>query len=86
MKRSDSNLFEEQKAYENSKHGEKDRVLDTIVVKRKNINFKRNAIPEEGAQQKLKIKIKNTDSLLDGTTSKGSKKILKTISSKKLNI
>jgi hypothetical protein len=49
MKRSDSNLFEEQKAYENSKHGEKDRVLDTIVVKRKNINFKRNAIPEEGA-------------------------------------
>jgi hypothetical protein len=55
-------------------------------VKRNNINFKRltdlETDQEEKPKPKLTIKIKNTD----GTTTKGSKKLPKTISSKKLNI
>ena len=84
----ENSLQEEQKEHEQIKetgNNDTDLIQDTIIVKRKNINFKRFGEDDQGdstSQPKLTIKIKNTD----GTTSKGSKKIPKTISSKKLNI
>ena len=38
-----NSLLEEQKAYELGKESSQDQILDTIIVKRKNINFKRLA-------------------------------------------
>ena len=38
-----NSLLEEQKAYELCKESSQDQILDTIIVKRKNINFKRLA-------------------------------------------
>jgi hypothetical protein len=42
-------LIEEQKVYELNKESSQDQILDTIVVKRKNINFKRLGTVEDNS-------------------------------------